>query len=242
MVAFNSRSAPLSVTDIVTDPAITRTSAQREAQHDQALVHRFRAGDDEAFAEIIARHQEKLHAVAFARLRNHADAEEIAQDTFIRAHRSLASFRGESSLATWLYRIATNLSLNRYWYFFRRCRHATQSMDRPFNDTNPATLADVVASEEPGPAREAIIHEFGQIVADCMRRLSSRNSEILHLRNGLDHSYEEIGSLLGVKVGTVKSRIARARESLRALIVEQRPEFPAHKSSEWFGALRVGAI
>src|SRR5207244_3631412 len=116
------------------DRAVPKSAAQLEAQHDALLVHRFKAGDESAFAEIVRRHQPRILSIAWGRLRNHADAEEIAQDTFIRAHRALAAFRGESSLSTWLYRITVNLSLNRYGYFFRRGRHMARSFDCPLSD------------------------------------------------------------------------------------------------------------
>src|SRR4026209_2742093 len=96
-----------------------------------------------------------MFAGAFGQLRNHADAEEIAQDTFIRAHRALAQFRGESSLSTWLHRITVNLANNRYWNFFRRRRHMTQSLDQAMGHDNPATLAEVVACDAPGPVQDA---------------------------------------------------------------------------------------
>jgi RNA polymerase sigma-70 factor (ECF subfamily) len=100
-----------------------------EALYDADLVRRFNSGDESAFGEIMTRHKTRIFAAAIALLRNHADAEEITQDTFVRAHRGLARFRGDSSVATWLHRIAVNLARNRYWYFFRRRRHATLSLD-----------------------------------------------------------------------------------------------------------------
>src|SRR5579883_1178027 len=102
-------------------------AAQAGAIEDTELVRRFVGGDETAFVEIMRRYQAKIFAVAHSLLHNHADAEEITQDTFIRAHRNLPRFRGDSSLATWLHRIAVNLARNRYWYFFRRKRHATLS-------------------------------------------------------------------------------------------------------------------
>src|SRR5471032_3103715 len=96
-----------------------------EATLDSQLVSRFNAGEESAFVEIMNRHKARIFAAAMALLRNHADAEEITQDTFVRAHRGFSKFRGDSSVATWLHRIAVNLARNRYWYFFRRRRHAT---------------------------------------------------------------------------------------------------------------------
>src|ERR1051326_4826415 len=110
-----------SVRSAANHAARTITSSA-EASHDSTLVHRFKDGDESAFAEIVERYREKMFAVAFSTLRNRADAEEIAQDAFIRAHRGLANFRGDSALSTWLHRIALNLSRNRYWYYFRRRR------------------------------------------------------------------------------------------------------------------------
>jgi RNA polymerase sigma-70 factor, ECF subfamily len=179
-------------------------------------------------------------AVALARLHDHADAEEIAQDTFIRAHRALVDFRGESSLATWLHRIAVNLALNRYWYFFRRRRHLSQSLDSPLQQGGNATFADLMASDAPCPVRETITAEFTDLVAACMTRLSAGQTEILRLRTVLDRSYEEIAVTLGVKVGTVKSRIARARQNLHALMADTCPDFGAETSlAECLSAKRI---
>ena len=116
------------------------TTSSEEAAHDALLVQRFNAGDDRAFVEIMERYREKMFAIAFAHLRNRTDAEEIAQDTFIWAHRALGRFRGDSSLATWLHRITVNLTRNRYWYFFRRRRHRTLSPDCPLGAETTARL------------------------------------------------------------------------------------------------------
>src|SRR4051812_30573498 len=112
MVAFNVSSPDFTAASSTAAAPAAATPAQLEARHDAALVRRFQMGDETAFTEIVTRPRRKMSAIAFARLGNHADAEEIAQDTFVRAHRALAAFRGESSLSTWLFRITANLSLN----------------------------------------------------------------------------------------------------------------------------------
>jgi RNA polymerase sigma-70 factor (ECF subfamily) len=213
--------------------------SRQAAAHDAELVRRFNGGDEAAFVEIMTRHRDRMFAVAFAMLKNRTDAEEIAQDTFIRAHRGLAKFRGDASLATWLHRIALNLARNRYWYFFRRRRHAMLSLDCSFSDDNHATFADLVATEAAGPVREAAAGEFTELVAACMARLGAAPREILTLRNSLDRSYGEIATELGISVGTVKSRIARARENLRDLLAEACPEFgPKAQPLAWFDPIR----
>src|SRR5476651_573371 len=117
MVALLNTSLPSSTAARLAAERAARAAVSREeAAYDAVLVRRFLAGDEAAFSEIITRYHGKMFHVALSLLRNRGDAEEIAQDTFIRAHRALAQFRGETSLAAWLYRITANLSHNRYWY------------------------------------------------------------------------------------------------------------------------------
>lgn len=225
--------------------AARKAKTDHEARDDAELVRRFNAeGDEAAFAEIVERYRERMFAVAFAMLKNHADAEEIAQDAFIRAHRGLVRFRGDSSLGTWLHQIALNLARNRYWYYSRRRQHLTRSLDCTFSDDNQATFSDLIAADAAGPVRETLTNEFSTLVAGCMEKLGAHAREILTLRNSLNRSYLEIGQELGISIGTVKSRIARAREKLRVLLTESCPEFGLDAApTEWFDAVRpVGGI
>jgi len=216
-------------------PAPSAAAPNAPARHDAALIQRFHAGDQIAFVEIMERHRVKIFAAALSLLRNRADAEEITQDTFIRAHRSLARFRGDSSLATWLHRIAVNLSRNRYWYFFRRRRHATLSLDCTFGEENNSTFAELIAADTPNPAQENTRVEFSALIETCMARLDPSHREILTLRNIQNQSYEEIGAALHLNIGTVKSRIARARHNLRAQLIAVCPEFSATaEPAAWF--------
>jgi len=221
------------------DRAARAALALREAQYDAILVRRFVAGDEAAFVEIVNRYRDKMFRAALGLLRNSADAEEIAQDTFIRAHRSLANFRGDASLAAWLYCITLNLSRNRYWYFFRRRRHAMLPLDAAVGEDNSATFANLVASDAPGPVREAVNNEFAASVTACTALLPPNQREILTLRNVQHHSYRHISRTLGIGIGTAKSRIARARCSLRLLLSKAYPEFkPDAASSDCFESLR----
>ncbi len=221
-------------------PAAGDTVARQEARHDATLVRRFNEeGDESAFVEITTRYRTKMYAVAFALLKNRADAEEIVQDTFIRAHRGLANFRGESALSTWLHRIALNLSRNRYWYFFRRQQHAMRSFDCAFSDENPATLASLVTSAAPNPVQEATTSEFATIIEECMERLGAGHRAFPPRRNVLNCTYDEIARSLAISVGTVKSRIARARGCLRVLLIRACPEFGSDSMpSQWFDPIR----
>lgn len=239
--AFPFHAFPLRSPD---DVAAKRAASRSAAVHDAELVRRFNGGDESAFVEIVSRHREKVFSIAQGLLRNHADAEEIAQDTFIRAHRGLANFRGDSSLATWLHHVTVNLARNRYWYFHRRKRHATLSLDCPMSEDANGTFADFMPSPEPQPSREAITGEFVELVTTCMDKLPPHQREILAMRNLLNHSYEEIATMLSLEVGTVKSRIARARGQLRSLMAEACPEFGEQAPvSDWFEPARpVGGL
>lgn len=209
--------------------------SRAEAEIDQVLVQRFNDGDESAFIEIMNRYQTKIFTVTLGLLRNRADAEEITQDTFIRAHRGMAKFRGDSSLATWLYRIAVNLARNRYWYFFRRRRQDSLSLDCALGDDSTATFADLVAAENYDPAQETATGEFTDLINKCMEQLDKCHREILTMRNVLNLPYDEIAQSLGINVGTVKSRIARAREKLRELLAASCPEFSlGTEPSEYF--------
>lgn len=230
-------------TGFIAGHAARAQAARSAAVTDRGLIRRFNGGDESAFTEIVGRYRVRIQALAARFLRNDADAEEIAQDTFVRAYRGLARFRGEASLATWLHRIAVNLARNRYWYFFRRRKHLTLSLDCPLGAETSGTFSDLVATEEAGPMRQAAAKEFVALVGDCMAQLDAGQREILVLRNQLHRPYDEIASALGISVGTVKSRIARARGKLRDLMIEACPEFSVEAAArDWFEPVRSSAL
>jgi RNA polymerase sigma-70 factor (ECF subfamily) len=191
-----------------------------EVAFDRVLVDRFKGGDQTAFDEMVSRYWDRIYSMVNQLLRNQQDAEEVTQDAFIRAHRGLSNFRGESAFSTWLYQIATNLARNRYWYWWRRKRDKSVSFDAPLGADNDSTLADLIPAEVETPDDITVNQEFIQRIAQGMERLGAKHREILILRNIKNLSYEEIAAILAISVGTVKSRIARARESLRAKLGE----------------------
>ena len=140
----------------------------------------------------------------------------MTQDAFIRAHRGLGNFRGDSAFSTWLYQIATNLARNRYWYWWRRKRDQSVYFDAPVGDENSLPLSEMIAADVETPEDATVTQELVYRIAVGMEKLGAKHREILILRNVKNLSYEEIAVILGLSVGTVKSRIARARETLRA--------------------------
>lgn len=188
---------------------------------DRLLVDRFKQGDQAAFDEMVARYWDRIYAMVHQLLHNQQDAEEVTQDAFIRAHRGLANFRGESAFSTWLYQIATNLARNRYWYWWRRKRDKTVSFDQPVGEDGGTPLSEVFAAELETPEDATVTQELVDRIAVGMEKLSVKHREILILRNVKNLSYEEIAVILNISVGTVKSRIARARESLRETLGDE---------------------
>lgn len=194
-------------------------SAKTETIHsDDLLIERIKAGDMAAYNDIVARYYDRIFARVSQLLKNKQDAEEVTQDAFIRAHRGLENFRGDASFSTWLYQIATNLAHNRYWYWFRRKRDQSISLDHPLTDDGSLTLENVMPCAGESPAEAAVTQEFVDRVSECMRGLNEKHKEVLILRNVKNLSYDEIAQQLEISVGTVKSRIARARDSLRDLM------------------------
>lgn len=185
---------------------------------DDLLIERVKNGDIAAYNDIVTRHYDRIFARVSQLLKNKQDAEEVTQDAFIRAQRGLDNFRGDASFSTWLYQIATNLAHNRYWYWFRRKRDQSISLDQPLGEDGDLTLENLMPSKEENPAEASVTQEFIDRVSACMHDLNEKHKEVLILRNVNNLSYDEIAQQLEISVGTVKSRIARARESLRDLM------------------------
>lgn len=185
------------------------------AYQDDLLIQRIKNGDNAAYDDMVSRYWDRIFARVHHLLKNQQDAEEVTQDAFIRAHRGLENFRGDASFSTWLYQIATNLAHNRYWYWFRRKRDFSVSLDQPLAIDGDLTLENVMPSEGETPSEAAVTQEFVDRVAECMNHLGEKHREVLTLRNVQNLSYDAIARELDISVGTVKSRIARARDSLR---------------------------
>ena len=187
---------------------------------DELLIERIKAGDMAAYNVMVIRHYDRIFSRVLQLLNNKQDAEEVTQDAFIRAHRGLENFRGDASFSTWLYQIATNLAHNRYWYWFRRKRDQSISLDQPQREDGSLTLENVMPCADENPAEAVVTQEFVDRVSACMQNLNDKHKEVLILRNVKNLTYDEIAQQLEISVGTVKSRIARARESLRGLLGE----------------------
>jgi RNA polymerase sigma-70 factor (ECF subfamily) len=187
------------------------------ALSDAELVARYKRGDHDAFGLLVDRYSGKAYQIAFGVLGNREDAEEVAQDAFVRIHRALAKFRGDSEFTTWMYRITLNLARNKYRWNKSRGAQKNISIDAPLEhedgDGEGGTF-DVPSPKMP-PDEQVSMSELETNIAMELQNLPPIYRQALVMRNMDDANYEHIAATLGCKVGTIKSRIARARDELR---------------------------
>ena len=182
-----------------------------------ALIQRCAEGDDQACAELVGEHQRMVVQLALNLLGDPDEALDLSQEVFLRVFRTLQHFRGQSSLRTWIYRIAVNQARNRHRFWRRRHRADQVSLDQHI-----AAHGELVADREPTPDRIFAQKQLAIRLQQALDALpfDQRTAIVLREIDGL--SYEEIAFSLGVAVGTVKSRLTRARQMLRAELREAR--------------------
>ncbi|HAV63518.1 MAG TPA: RNA polymerase subunit sigma-24 [Verrucomicrobiales bacterium] len=187
------------------EPAVTE---------EQELVQRSRDGDLAAYDELVRRFQERIYATIYHMTSNHEDANDLAQETFVKAYRALKSFKGDSSFYTWVYRIAVNKTIN----FLKQRKNRTHMSlnDLDFNVENDPELVALVSHNT--PRRDARISELQEKLNAALQKLSEvhRMVVVMHDVQGMPH--EEIGRIMGCNVGTVRSRLFYARQQLQALL------------------------
>jgi RNA polymerase sigma-70 factor, ECF subfamily len=187
---------------------------QGEAQFIARLVAR----DESAFNELVKAYERRVFALVYRMLGRRDEAEDISQEVFVQVFKAIDSFRGESKLSTWIYRIAVNLCKNRSKYLSRRHLRDQDDVDAmaeraPLTAAKGVSVGDV---SRPDDLVEGMQLEV--VVKRAIAELDAEFREVLILRDVEDLSYEEIASITGVPDGTVKSRIHRARAHLRALV------------------------
>jgi RNA polymerase sigma-70 factor (ECF subfamily) len=176
-----------------------------------ALIARCTTGDEVACAELVAAHQRMVYGLAFNLLGNRDDALDLSQDVFLRVFRTLSSFRGQSALRTWIYRIVVNQARNRQRWWRRRHRAEQVSLDDYLRN-----FGDLEARQDILPDRLLASKETAAKIWQAMDRLPFEQRTALILREVDGLRYDEIAYSLDVAVGTVKSRLTRARQALRA--------------------------
>ena len=177
-----------------------------DAPADEAdLLARAKAGDRSAFDALVERHLPRVWKVVWRILRHREDAEDVVQEVFVSAHRALPEFRGEAKLSTWLHKVAVSRALN----------HLEKAGERMRRASEPLPEADAAPSGLPTPLHALEAKELRRRLADCLGRLPAAWRSVLALREAEEMAYEAIAARLGIELGTVRSRLARARAALK---------------------------
>lgn len=182
---------------------------------DEELVRRFKAGDRSAYDELASRYEDRVFTLCLRWIGHRQVAEEVAQDVLIALYRSLAGFRGESKVSTWIYRVAVNHCKNRRLYRQRRKHDRHEPLEgRERDDAPPRQL------EAQGPGTDVRIHrsEAERVIHEALEKLDDNFRTIIVLRDIESLSYEEISNILDLPRGTVKSRLHRARSELARVV------------------------
>jgi len=178
------------------------------------FIDRLRSGDAEAFDNLITRYSGDIYAVLFRITENTEDAADLTQETFLSALKAIKSFRGDSELKTWLFRIAVNHSRNRFRWWKRRRRESTISLDAPIGDGD-STVSETIAGTSANAEEIVLRHEREDALRKALLDLPDIYREAIVLCDIEGMSYEDIAMTLDINIGTVKSRIARGRDELR---------------------------
>ena len=181
---------------------------------EEQLIRRAQQGDNVAFEELLLLHQNKVYNLCLRMSANPDDALDLSQEAFLRAWRSLGQYQFEASFSTWLFRLTSNICID---FLRRKKRRQETSLTESYDDSDEGAELSV-PDAQPGPEQQAMTNETKIELARAMEQLSPEHREILQLRVIEDLQYEQIADILGVRVGTVKSRLARARLSFRKIL------------------------
>jgi RNA polymerase sigma-70 factor (ECF subfamily) len=188
---------------------------------DAALVADLKAGSEEAFAVLIAQYHQPLYSLIARSLNDPVDAADITQEVFIKVFRSIRGFNGESSLRTWLYRIALHEASNqrRWWSRHKKQEITIDSLSESDDDCSTFCLSSTLCDDRDSPFDYAAQAEVRVRVESALQQLPEAFRTVVVLREIEGFAYEEIAEILNVNLGTVKSRLTRGRSALRALLV-----------------------
>jgi RNA polymerase sigma-70 factor (ECF subfamily) len=180
------------------------------------LVRKARRGDLNAYDELVKRYQERIYATIYHMTSNHEDANDLAQESFIKAFQALNSFKGGSTFYTWLYRIAVNKTIN-----FLKQRKKRQHMSLNDIDFNAEHDPDLVALiSDKTPFRNAGLSELQKFLNEALLKLSEPHRMVVVLHDVQGQSHEEIAEIMGCNIGTVRSRLFYARQQLQGYLSE----------------------
>jgi RNA polymerase sigma factor (sigma-70 family) len=181
---------------------------------ESVLVKRARKGDLDAYDDLVRRYQERIYATVYHMTSNHEDANDLAQEAFIKAFQALKSFKGGSSFYTWVYRIAVNKTIN---FLKQRKNRLHMSLDDlDFNAEHDPDLVSLIS--EKTPRREIGLAELQEKLNAAMQKLSEPHRLVVTLHDVQGESHEEIAKIMDCNIGTVRSRLFYARQQLQAYL------------------------
>jgi RNA polymerase sigma-70 factor (ECF subfamily) len=187
-------------------------TAEGAESDDLRLVESLREGAEWAYEELLTRFQQPVYTLALRLLNNQSEACDVVQEVFLKVFRNVGNFRGQSTLKTWIYRITVNEAHNaRRWFF----RHRRRELDLDANPNEMRDWKEIIPDNSRSPFDVAFDRERHVMIEAALEKINPIFRESVVLRDITDLSYEEIAGILGVSLGTVKSRILRGREALR---------------------------
>ncbi|MEZ5308184.1 MAG: sigma-70 family RNA polymerase sigma factor [Pyrinomonadaceae bacterium] len=194
---------------------VANDHCQNAGNAETQFIERLKSGDPEAFDSLVDRYGNAVFGMLLRITGDREEASDLTQETFIRAIKGIAKFRGDAGLKTWLFRIAINQSKNRFRWWKRRKKDKTFSIDAPIGESETA-FADVLESNVSNPLDDVLEKERSRKLITAIEQLPTAYRETIVLCDIQGLSYEEIAEVLDINIGTVKSRIARGRHELRS--------------------------
>ena len=201
--------------------SLIQQSKSVQLEQEQVLVDRCRRGDKDAFARLMRLYEKQIYNYTYRMLGSEEEAEDLTQDIFVAAYRGIRGFRGEAKFSTWLYRIALNQTRNRIKYLSRRHYFARQARRAEPGSGLAAEHPEYIADDAPSPEQWIMSKDLASKAQECLNQLAHQARQILVLRDVQGFSYEELSEMLSLNLGTVKSRLHRARVALQENLAKQ---------------------
>ena len=201
-------------------------------QNEFEIISRAKKGDHIAFEQLVTRYEKKVFSLAMSYVNNEQDAYDICQDVFLRVYRFLPNFSGESQFFTWLFRVSVNVCKD---FLRQKSKHSELSIEQSETDENYYPIPGGFTYDPQGELEKI---EMQQVIKDAILSLSENYREIIVMRDISGLSYAEISSVLGLELGTVKSRISRARELLQYYLSDFRNNTAKSKSNTMKGGAK----
>lgn len=202
----------LETMDLSATPKAADAAKAEAAAEDRELVRKAQAGEMDAYDQLVRKYQERIYGTIYHMTSNHEDANDLAQETFVKAYSALKNFKGDSSFFTWVYRIAVNKTIN--FLKQRKNRSFLSLNDLDQNVEHDQELVELVSEQT--PRRAAGLTELQEKLNEAMQKLSEDHRMVVTLHDVQGLSHEEIGKIMDCNTGTVRSRLFYARQQLQA--------------------------